>query len=31
MAQWWSDYLNKLRQGVDIIDLNFGGSANGAR
>ena len=27
MAQWWSDYLDTLRQGADIIPLRFGGAA----
>jgi integrase len=27
MAQWWSDYLDTLRQGADIIPLKFGGAA----
>ncbi len=27
MAQWWSDYLDTLRQGTNIIPLKFGGAA----
>ena len=30
MAQWWSDYLDQVRQGAEIINLTPGGMANGA-
>jgi integrase len=30
MAQWWSDYLDQLRQGAEIINLIPGGKTNGA-
>jgi hypothetical protein len=28
MAQWWSDYLDTLRQGAEIIPLKFGGAVS---
>ncbi len=31
MAQWWSDYLDQLRQGAEIIELIPGSKANGAK
>lgn len=31
MAQWWSDHLDRLRQGAEIIDLIPGSKAHGAK